>query len=123
MRAIRNNPVNVRYDDACKMRYPFEIFYSEEDNGYIAIVPDLPGCSAFGETEEVALREVRGAVDSYLKALEADARAIPKPSGIPNASGKITLRMPKSLHARLALESKTEGVSLNQYMLYKLASG
>ncbi len=104
------------------MRYPFEMFYSEEDSGYIAIVPDLPGCSAFGDTEEEALREVRSAVKSYLEALKTEARAIPEPSGIPNASGKITLRMPKSLHARLALESKTEGVSLNQYMIYKLAN-
>ncbi len=105
------------------MRYPFEMFYSEEDSGYIAIVPDLPGCSAFGESEEEALREVRIAVGSYLEALKAEARPIPKPSRIPTASGKITLRMPKSLHARLAMESKTEGVSLNQYMLYKLANG
>jgi len=105
------------------MRYPFEIFYSDEDEGYIAIVPDLPGCSAFGETEEDALREVRNAVKSYLCALKAERRPIPAPSSIPSASGKITLRMPKSLHARLALESKTEGVSLNQYMLYKLANG
>jgi len=105
------------------MRYPFEIFYSEEDDGYIAIVPDIPGCTAFGETEEEALREVKQAVQSCLEALEAEGRPIPEPSGIPRASGKITLRMPKSLHARLAMESKTEGVSLNQYMLYKLANG
>lgn len=105
------------------MRYPFEVFYSEEDGGYIAIVPDIPGCSAFGETEEEALHEVRQAIQSCLEALKASGRPVPAPSGIPEASGKITLRMPKSLHARLALESKTEGVSLNQYMLYKLANG
>lgn len=105
------------------MRYPFEIFYSEEDSGYIAIVPDIPGCSAFGETEEEALREVRVAVKSCLNALKTENRPIPEPSGISNASGRITLRMPKSLHTRLAMESKTEGVSLNQYMLYKLAHG
>ena len=39
--------------------YAIEIFYSEEDEGYIAIVPELPGCSAFGETEERALQEVK----------------------------------------------------------------
>jgi len=35
-------------------KYAIEIFYSEEDEGYIAVVPELPGCSAFGETEEGA---------------------------------------------------------------------
>ncbi len=103
------------------MKYPFEVFYSEEDGGYIVIVPDIPGCSAFGETEEEALREARMAVQSCIEALKAEGRPVPAPSGIPEASGKITIRMPKSLHARLALESKAEGVSLNQYMVYKLA--
>ena len=32
-------------------KYAIEIFFSEEDEGYIAVVPELPGCSAFGETE------------------------------------------------------------------------
>ena len=40
-----------------------EIFYSEEDNGYIAIIPELPGCSAFGETEEKALEEIKRAME------------------------------------------------------------
>ena len=37
-------------------------------------------------------------------------------------SGRILLRMPKSLHEKLVIEAKQEGVSLNQYMLYKLSS-
>ena len=36
-------------------KYTVEIFYSEEDNGYVAIAPELAGCSAFGETREKAL--------------------------------------------------------------------
>jgi predicted RNase H-like HicB family nuclease len=38
--------------------YHINIFYSEKDSGYIADIPDLRYCSAFGETEEEALREV-----------------------------------------------------------------
>lgn len=41
-----------------EVKYAIEIFYSEEDGGYIAVVPELPGCSAFGETPEEALKEV-----------------------------------------------------------------
>ena len=40
-------------------RYAIEIFYNEEDEGYIAKAPELPGCSAFGETEEEALKEIK----------------------------------------------------------------
>lgn len=37
--------------------YRVRVFYRAEDEGYIAVVPDLPGCSAFGETKEKALKE------------------------------------------------------------------
>ena len=60
-------------------KYAIEIFYSEEDKGYIAIVPELPGCSAFGETEEEALKEVKVAIDLWLEAAEKEGREIPKP--------------------------------------------
>ena len=60
-------------------RYAIEIFFSEEDEGYIAIVPELPGCTAFGETEEKALKEAKIAVDLWLEVAEKEGRQIPKP--------------------------------------------
>ncbi len=42
--------------------YAIEIFYSEEDEGYIAVAPELPECSAFGETQEDALKEIKIAI-------------------------------------------------------------
>jgi len=62
-------------------RYAIEIFYSEEDEGFIAVVPELPGCSAFGTDEEAALREVKTAMELWLKAAKKEGRVIPKPSG------------------------------------------
>lgn len=62
-------------------KYAIEIFYSEEDEGYIAVAPELPGCSAFGETEEEALREIKVAMDLWLEAARDEGRAIPKPKG------------------------------------------
>ncbi len=59
--------------------YAIEIFYSEEDEGYIAIVPELPGCSAFGETEEKALSEVKIAMRLWLTTAREIGRAIPVP--------------------------------------------
>jgi predicted RNase H-like HicB family nuclease len=59
--------------------YAIEIFYSEEDEGYIAIVPELPGCSAFGETEERALREVKIAMQLWLETARGMGRVIPVP--------------------------------------------
>jgi predicted RNase H-like HicB family nuclease len=61
-------------------KYAIEIFYSEEDGGYIAIAPELPGCSAFGETEERALKEAKLAIDLWLETAEKEQRQIPAPS-------------------------------------------
>ncbi|RLI76672.1 type II toxin-antitoxin system HicB family antitoxin [Archaeoglobales archaeon] len=62
-------------------RYTIEIFYSEEDEGYIAVVPELPGCSAFGETEEEALKEIKVAIELWIEAAKKEGREIPKPMG------------------------------------------
>lgn len=61
-------------------KYAIEIFYSEEDKGYIATVPELPGCSAFGESEEEALKEVKIAIALWLETAEKEGRQIPRPS-------------------------------------------
>ena len=55
-----------------------EIFYSEEDEGYIAIVLEI-GCSAFGETEEEALKEIKVAIELWIEAAKKEEREIPKP--------------------------------------------
>jgi len=60
--------------------YFISIFYSEEDEGYIADIPDLQYCSAFGETPEEALREVQIAKEAWLDAARASGKAIPKAS-------------------------------------------
>jgi len=59
--------------------YHINIFFSEEDGGYIADVPDLNSCSAFGNTPEQALAEVRQALQAWLEAAKAQGKPIPKP--------------------------------------------
>jgi predicted RNase H-like HicB family nuclease len=59
--------------------YHINIFYSEEEEGYIADIPDLKFCSAFGETPEEALREVLIAKSAWLEVARADGKPIPLP--------------------------------------------
>ncbi len=61
-------------------KYAIEIFFSDEDEGFIAVVPELPGCSAFGETEEEALGKVKVAIDLWLETAREEGREIPEPS-------------------------------------------
>ncbi len=59
--------------------YHINIFWSDDDGGYIADIPDLEACSAFGATAEEALREVKIAKAAWLEAAHAEGRPIPQP--------------------------------------------
>jgi predicted RNase H-like HicB family nuclease len=59
--------------------YHINIFYSQEDDGYIADIPDLKYCSAFGETEEIALQEVLQAKAAWIETASETGKPIPKP--------------------------------------------
>ena len=59
--------------------YHINIFYSDEDEGYIADIPDLEACSAFGETPEAALAEVERAKTTWLAVARDAQKPIPQP--------------------------------------------
>nr|VFJ72054.1 MAG: Predicted nuclease of the RNAse H fold, HicB family [Candidatus Kentron sp. FW] len=59
--------------------YHINIFYSEEDGGYIADIPDLKSCSAFGKTPDEALSEVLVAKESWLAVAMSNSKSIPTP--------------------------------------------
>jgi predicted RNase H-like HicB family nuclease len=60
--------------------YHINIFHSDEDDGYIADIPDLKACSAFGATPEEALHQVELAKSAWLEAARAEGKPIPKPT-------------------------------------------
>ena len=59
--------------------YHINIFYSDEDGGYIADIPDLEACSAFGATPREALAEVVQAKLAWVEAAAAAGKVVPKP--------------------------------------------
>jgi antitoxin HicB len=62
------------------MRYLVEVFWSDEDEGYIALVPDLPGCSAFGATPEEAVHEIGDAIEAWIAACRAAGDPVLEPT-------------------------------------------
>ena len=106
-------------------RYPLEVFWSDEDRGFIAEVPDLPGCSAFGADEAEAVREAQDAIAAWIEAAKAAKREVPEPSKVEPLtaySGKFLVRIGRELHQRLTRDAQNDGLSLNQYVL-KVLSG
>ena len=59
--------------------YHINVFYSEEDQCYVADIPDLQYCSAFGETPEQALAEVRKAMEAWINAAREAGKPVPEP--------------------------------------------
>jgi predicted RNase H-like HicB family nuclease len=59
--------------------YHINIFWSDEDGGYIADIPDLETCSAFGKTPEEALNEVATAKEAWLAVARETGKPIPEP--------------------------------------------
>jgi predicted RNase H-like HicB family nuclease len=65
--------------------YRIDVFYSEQDSGYIANIPDLVACSAFGKTRAEALEQVEIAKSLWLEAARAEGKPFRQPNGGPLA--------------------------------------
>ena len=55
-----------------------KIFYCKEDEGFIAVVPELPLCYVFGETPEEALKEVKTAIELWIEAAKKEEKTHPR---------------------------------------------
>ena len=64
-----------------KPKYEVIIYWSEEDQAFIAEVPELPGCAADGKTHRDALRNVEAIILEWLETARDLGRPIPKPKG------------------------------------------
>ena len=62
-------------------RYEVIIYWSAEDEAFIAEVPELPGCAADGPTYEAALANVRAVIDEWIETAQQLGRTIPEPRG------------------------------------------
>lgn len=60
--------------------YPIHVFWSSEDDAWVADVPDLPYCSAVGDTPHEAVAQVETAIEAWLDAARSAGRPIPAPS-------------------------------------------
>ncbi|MCI8833408.1 MAG: toxin-antitoxin system HicB family antitoxin [Clostridia bacterium] len=93
----------------------------ESGEYFYARVLELDGCQSTGETFEEAYENLKDAMKSWIETKIESGFEVPLPIGYDDFSGKFVVRIPKSLHYKLSLEAKQEGVSLNQYALYKLS--
>lgn len=60
--------------------YPIDVFWSDEDDAWVAGVPDLAYCSAFGDSPHEAVAEVEIAIEAWLEAARSSGRPAPTPT-------------------------------------------
>lgn len=108
-------------NDYMAMPYRMEILEDQEEGGYVASYPDLPGCMTCGETVESVVVNALDAKKAWIEAALEEGIEIYEPGNLEEYSGQFKLRIPRSLHRSLAEHSKREGISMNQYCVYLLS--
>lgn len=101
--------------------YPFTVL-ADPEGGFVIVFPDLPGCMTQAETWEEIGPLADEARRLWLEtAYEHNAQPLPLPSFPEEYSGKLNLRLPKSLHRALVEGAEREGVSLNSHIVALLS--
>lgn len=110
-------------EDYMNLKYTIMVQERDDSSGhyFFGKVLELDGCMSHGDSPEELNHNIREAMELYFETMIELNKNIPLPISENDYSGKFNLRIPKSLHQRLAIEAKKEGISLNQYALYKLS--
>ncbi|MCK4252071.1 type II toxin-antitoxin system HicB family antitoxin [candidate division WOR-3 bacterium] len=114
MSKIKNKKRDLKY----YLSLPYTIkLIPEEAGGFFAEIEELTGCMSQGETQEETLKNLEKSKKMWLESMLKKKKTIPMPEVMKEYSGKFLVRIPTSLHKRIAFLAKKEGVSLNQMIL------
>ncbi len=119
---MRSNIMRKDLDFYLNLHYPVTI-HADPESGFVAEIEELPGCMTQGETLKEAFEAIEDARRGWIQIAYEDGQVIPLPRDMEEYSGKILIRIPKSLHRDLSHAAKWEGVSLNQYISSLVAAG
>ena len=107
-----------------RLPYHLSVVRDGEEKGtpWTASVEEFPGCTSRGKTPDEALSGVQEAMASWIMVALKEGREVPEPRSTTSHSGRLLLRMPRTLHAELTRAAERESVSLNQFITDTLAS-
>ena len=109
--------------DYMKLPYTRLVQEMNDESGhyFYGRILELDGCQTTADTLTELYENLNDIMESYLEIKIENQLSIPIPETTDKYSGRFVVRLPKTLHQRLAIEASMEGVSLNQLALYKLA--
>ena len=101
--------------------FKVDLFYDENDKDYVVHFVELPLVSAFGDTPEKAMSELRVAWECVKQSYLDQGEQVPVSPSKKSYSGQFNVRIDKRLHKALAIEASQAHVSLNALVAQKLA--
>ncbi len=107
-------------EEYSNLNYRFSLHRDEEGN-YFAEVDEFPGCIADGSSPNEAMGNLREAMKSWVTSRIEAGLEVPEPRDTTNYSGRILVRLPRSLHKNLSEQASSEGISLNQHIVSALS--
>lgn len=109
--------------DYMKLPYTRLVQEMNDESGhyFYGRILELDGCQSTGDTLAELYESLNEAMEGYIEIKLENNLPVPTPETAEKYSGKFVVRLPRSLHQRLAIEAEKEGISLNQLALYKLA--
>ena len=114
-----------RLTDSAKeyLRLPYSrVLLADPEGTFSAHILEFEGCFSSGQTAEEATRNIEEAMREWIESELEEGRDIPAPIEGGDFAGSILLRLPKSLHKRVALRARAEGTSMNQLLVSAVAS-
>jgi len=105
------------------LRYKMVVDYSTDESIYLISFPDLPGCLMHGEDLNEAINKAFVVKDEWIETAFEKGWAIPEPSMPLETTGRLTLRIPKSMQKKVIDRADEEGVSQNQLIVTFIAEG
>jgi predicted RNase H-like HicB family nuclease len=110
-------------DDYLKLPYEITLVRDEEGGkpGWVARVEELPGCTTRARNPQEAASKVSHLLSDWIAAAIQEGRDVPEPKSGETHSGRLLLRMPRTLHGELTRVAERERVSLNQFITDVLA--
>jgi antitoxin HicB len=104
-----------------KAPYKRVLIPDEESGTYTAEIAEFPGCVSQGQTPVETLENLETAARGWIEAVLDLGQEVPPPSTTEEYSGKISLRLPRSLHRQAVQMAQRDSVSLNQFIVVAIA--
>ena len=105
------------------LKQPYaRILIPDPGGGFSAEILEFPGCFSQGKTAEEAFSNLENAAMAWIESAMRQGQEIPSPSAHHGYTGKIALRLPKSIHRKAAQFAERDGTSLNQFLVSAIAA-